>query len=69
MEMNKQLFIDFVLIGQVQADHCDVLISVTNVPELSLIDVTTNGLVVGAAVTLSELETVLMSEIISTVPS
>lgn len=43
-------------LGQVSIYHPDVLISVNDIPELKEITLTDDGLVIGAAVTLSELE-------------
>lgn len=43
--------------------HPDVLISVNSVPELKEISLTDDGLVVGAAVTMSELEACLLKTV------
>ena len=52
--------------GQTNVDHSQVLISVDCVAELKTIKLTDDGLVVGAAVTVAELEARLM-ELLSTV--
>ena len=47
-------------VGQTNINHSSVLISVDSVPELRTIILTDDGLVVGAAVTVAELEAKLL---------
>ena len=51
--------------GTVSVDHPEVLISLDSVPELKTVELTDDGLVIGAAVTIAEVEAKLTEAVAS----
>ena len=64
---NVNIFLNLVLELRQKGTLCPILISVTHIPELQILELNERGLVVGAAVTVAQLEDKL-KEIVNTLP-
>ena len=66
-DWNCKYFFNLVLELRQKGTWCPILISVTHIPELQVLEMNERGLVVGAAVTVAQLEDKL-KEIVNTLP-